>query len=43
LRNPRDVKKKKAVEMGNPPNKCPIRGPGGGLTRDFERQEKSAQ
>ena len=26
--------------MGNSHNKGPIGGPGGGLTRDFERQEK---
>jgi hypothetical protein len=35
--------KKKALEMGNSHNKGRTGGPGGGLTRDFERQEKSAQ
>ena len=35
--------KKKTVEMGSSHNKGPTGGPGGGLTRDFERQEKSAQ
>jgi len=29
--------------MGNSHSKGPTGGPGGGLTRDFERQEKSAQ
>jgi len=29
--------------MGSSHNKGPTGGPGGGLTRDFERQEKSAQ
>jgi len=41
LRNARDVNN--AVEMGSSHNKGPNGGLEGGLTRDFERQEKSAQ